>query len=226
MARRLRPVLLVALGAALVWVYRTLEPSERLTVDGMRSLVQAWEPWGPAVFIAVCVAGLFLHLPEVVFVALGGLLFGRLYGFLYGWVGVVLGASGTFLVARYFLRDAVQRSLDARFPRLRALDERLAQNGFRTMLVLRMLLFAAPPLNWAVGASRVRFAHYLAGTALGILPGLTLAVWFAERFAAASKHGGSLADLALPAAILLALLVAGALAARRFAGPAGGSSPP
>jgi uncharacterized membrane protein YdjX (TVP38/TMEM64 family) len=225
--RRLRPVLLVALVLLLVWVARALSLTERLTLDGMRTLVHAWEPWGPAIFIAVCVAGLFLHLPEIVFVAVGGLLFGKLYGFVYGWVAVVLGASGTFLVARYFLHDAVQRSIEARFPRLRALDERLAQNGFRTMLVLRVLLFTAPPLNWAVGASRVRFGHYFAGTALGIVPGLTMAVWFADRFAHASANGGGgVADLALPAAVLVGLLVVGAVAARRLSqGPAGGPYP-
>ena len=38
-----------------------------------------------------------------------------------------------------------------RFPRLRALDDRLERHGVATVVLLRLLLFLAPPLNWALG---------------------------------------------------------------------------
>jgi uncharacterized membrane protein YdjX (TVP38/TMEM64 family) len=67
---------------------------------------------------------------------------------------------------------------------MHALDERLERHGFATVPTRRLLVFLAPPLNWALGATRVRARHYVAGTALGAVPGIATAVLFADSIAA------------------------------------------
>ena len=118
-------------------------------------------------------------------------------------------------------QEWAQRALRHRFPRLRALDHRLHHNGFALVAVLRVILFLAPPLSWALGASRVRLVDHVLGTAVGILPMMALAVVFAHRLGAV----GSIRDLLevevlLPGVALVLLIVLGLVLGRRLlAGP-------
>lgn len=217
--RWLRPLLLVLLLAGLVWAARTLDLAQHASLQGMRALVDSWAPYGPLVFIGICILGIFLHMPEIPFMAVGGLLFDGLAAFAYGWIAAVVGTTATFLLVRYFARDAFQRSLARRFARLQALDERLARNGFATVLVLRLVLFLAPPLNWALGATRVGTQQYVAGTAVGVVPGIATVVYFAESIASREPGAPILTPGVVVAALLLvAFLVTAAVAGRRLLG--------
>jgi phospholipase D1/2 len=202
-------------------VFRSLELSQRTTLEGMRALVDAHPPYGPLLFMGVCIAGIFLHMPLIVLIALGGMLFEALPAFAYGWIACVMGTTGTFVVVRYVARDRFQRILEHRFARLRALDQRLERHGFRTVFLLRLVLFLAPPLNWVLGATRVRTSQYVAATALGIVPGMALTVFFADSIASGGQGGPQAPRVALAAAVLLVFLASAAVLTRRLLGKPG-----
>ena len=212
MRRPVRAVLTAATVVAVVAVLWRLDLWGRLSVDSMRALVDAWEPLGPLVFIAVFVAGFFVPGPEIVLVALGGVLFGATGGFVYSWIASLLGTATVFLLVRYTAQAWVQRAMRDRLPRLRALDDRLERHGVVTVLVLRLLLFLAPPLSWALGASRVATADYVLGTAIGILPGIGLTVYLADRVTGAGSASDLVAAEILAPAIVLAVLVGAGVA--------------
>ena len=221
MHRLVRPLVLLVAVAGMVAAYRALELSDRMTVAGMRALVDSHAPYGPLVFMGVCIAGIFLHVPEIVLIAIGGVIFGSVRAFAYGWVASLIGATSTFLLVRYVARDYFQRALRGPLARLRALDERLERNGFWTVLVLRLVLFMAPPLNWALGATRVRVPHYVAGTALGVVPGIATTVFFADSIA--NRPPGS--QVLSPGVVLVAVLVIALVATATFASRRLGSRP-
>jgi len=181
----LRPLLLGLVLAVIVWAAWQFDLPRYMSVAGMRALVDAHAPYGPLVFMAIVVAGLFTRVPMMgtVLVAVGAVLFGRLPGLAYGWLAALVGTTAIFLLVRSVARDYVQRTLDARSERLRALDERVTRNGFGTVLVLRLVLGLAPMLNWGLGLTGVRLAHYFAATALGIVPNVAVAVFFADAIA-------------------------------------------
>jgi len=211
---------LVAALVTLVAVFRRLDLWGRLDVESMRALVDAWEPLGPLVFIGVFVAGFFIPGPEIVLVALGGVLFGTVWGFVYSWIASVVGTTAVFLLVRYTAQAWVQRAMRDRFPRIRTLDDRLERRGVATVVVLRLLLFLSPPLNWVLGASRVRTTDYVLGTALGILPGIGLTVFLADRITAADSAAELLTvEILAPAMLLAVLLVSGVAVGRRLLRP-------
>lgn len=219
MKRWVRPLLLLALLGTLTFVYHSYDLAAYFDTKAIRELIQSSGPYGPLIFIGLCIGGVFLHMPEIVIVALGGVLFGTLQGFLYGWIGAMLGATGTFLLVRYAAQDAVQRSLGERFEKLRSLDKRLEQHGFQTVLLLRLILFMAPPLNWLIALTRVRLTHYLAGSALGVIPGIALTCYFADSIAQAESLSALLTpELILLAALLLVLVVGGGVFSWRLLG--------
>ena len=87
----------LSLTGALVWIYSAYDFYRYMNINEMREILDSFGPYGPLVFIGLCTAGVFLHLPELMLIALGGLLFGGVKGFIYGWIGVIAGSTGTFL---------------------------------------------------------------------------------------------------------------------------------
>jgi len=204
---------LLALGG-LTWAGATYNLSRHVSLEQVRSMVQSLGAYGAVAFVGLCVGVVLLHMPEIVLIAIGGVLFGSVNGFLLGWIGSVAGSTCSFLIARYFMRDAVQRALLSRFERIQAIDERLALRGFWTILVLRFVLFMAPPLNWAIGVTRVRMRDYVLGSALGVVPCIAITSYAADTVALAGSLSALLTpDTLFPAALAFIVVSVGALVA-------------
>lgn len=214
-----RPVLATLAVIVVVTLVVRSGVFDDLSVDGLRDLIESYGTLAPLVFMALMVAGLFLPGPELLLVGLGGAIFGWVHGFLYGWIAAVVGTALPFFLVRQAVGGYVQRPDGVRFQRLRSIDERLVQRGFATVLVLRLILCMAPPLNWALGATRVRWRDYLLGTAIGVTPGIGLGAYLGDAVTA----GGSWTALLTPSVVVPGLvavcgIVGGTVVARRVFG--------
>jgi uncharacterized membrane protein YdjX (TVP38/TMEM64 family) len=214
--RSLRPFLLAVILATVVWAsWRHV--SGHISIEGMRALVDSDARYGPLAFMALVVAGLFTRVPMAgtLLIAMGAVLFGPFRAFAYGWVAALVGTTGTFLFVRYVARDYVHHVLDRFSPRLRALDDRLTRNGFWTVLGLRLVLGLAPLLNWGLGVTGVRARDYVAGTALGVVPNIVVAVSFADVIANRLPGSGTVPlTVALGAALVIAIAASATIARR------------
>lgn len=215
--RYLRPIAALLVLVGLVLLLERLEITQYMGITEMKSLMESVSPYEPLVFIGLCIAAIFLHLPVIFVIALGGALFGVTRGFFYGWVGSVLGASGTFLLVRYAAREAFQKKVSVRFPWLRNIDERLGQHGLQTILFLRFFLFMAPPLNWIIGVSQLQFRHYLIGTLLAPIPLMILTNYFGSKIAEAqSLWVLTEPEIFVPGVLVLGGVLGGGLIGSRF----------
>ena len=126
------------------------------------------------------------------------------------------GSAATFLIARYLARGWVARRI-ARYPRFAAVDRAVGADGLRIVFLLRLSpVFPFNLLNYALGATRVRFRDYLLG-ALGMLPGTFLYVYLGSLGAgvaigASEVGGGGDGDGGVGTVVKLALQAVGALA--------------
>jgi uncharacterized membrane protein YdjX (TVP38/TMEM64 family) len=68
---------------------------------------------------------------------LAGLAFGPVRGAAHVWIAATIGAALAFLVARYGLRDLVE-SWVARNARLARIDEAVAREGWRIVMITRL----------------------------------------------------------------------------------------
>jgi uncharacterized membrane protein YdjX (TVP38/TMEM64 family) len=92
-------------------------------------------------------------------------------------------------------------------------------------LALRLVLGLAPLLNWGLGLTGVRVRHYVAGTALGIVPNIVIAVVFADAIATRLPGSGAASPwLAVGGVLVVAAVVTASvrrrLGAKRAAPPA------
>jgi protein-S-isoprenylcysteine O-methyltransferase Ste14/uncharacterized membrane protein YdjX (TVP38/TMEM64 family) len=217
----LRPFLLGLVLAGIVWVAWQFDLPRYMSVAGMRALVDAHASYGKVVFMAIVVAGLFTRVPMMgtVLVAVGAVLFGGRAAFAYGWLAALTGTTAIFVLVRSVARDYAKRTLDARSERLRALDEWITHNGFGTVLVLRLVFGLAPMLNWGLGLTGVRLLHYFAATALGIVPNLAVAVFFADAIANGLPGTGTLLPWVVVGGMSMLVTILRVASLLAFAGP-------
>jgi uncharacterized membrane protein YdjX (TVP38/TMEM64 family) len=154
-------------------LFRTAEGRSSL-IRGLDTLVQAAGPLGPALFILVYTLGV-LFLPATPFTIAGAVIFGKFHGMLYNLAADTLGASISFYLGRYFLHGVARGFLETRMPWL---DRKAAEDGFSVIFYLRIFWFPFIVLNYAAGATRIRFRDYLLGTVLGLLPPVFIFTYF------------------------------------------------
>ncbi len=154
-------------------LFRTAEGRSAM-VRSLDALVQSAGPLGPVVFVLIYTIGVLI-LPATPFTIAGAVIFGKFYGMLYNLVGDALGASISFFLGRYFLHGIARGFLETRMPWL---DRKAAEEGFSVIFYLRIFWFPFIVLNYAAGATRIRFRDYLLGTVLGLLPPVFIFTYF------------------------------------------------
>jgi uncharacterized membrane protein YdjX (TVP38/TMEM64 family) len=192
---------------------RTVDATAWLTADGLRDAVGADEWYGPIAYVATVVGGMFLPIPKVVLLGLGGVLFGTWYGFAYAWIGQVLGMTALFVVARFGLRAFAQRFVHAHLEAARRIDAHLAESGIWTVAALRLFYFMGTPLSIMLSTTRLRLAQFVVGTAIGVIPAVALAVASGDTVAS----GGTAVTAAVIGAALVLVVGLGTYVRRRFA---------
>lgn len=125
--------------------------------------------WGYLAFVLGFALSEPFGAPGILFILPAALVWPKWLAFVLSLVGSVGAGIVGFGFARYVARDWVERRLPAR---LRRYDERLAEHGLRTVIVVRLTLFLFPPAHWLLGLSRVRFAPFVIGSAIGFVPGV------------------------------------------------------
>lgn len=131
----------------------------------------------PAVFVMAYIAATILFLPGLIITMASGLFFGLWKGTLLVSIASVIGASLAFLLGRTVARKWVAKKIDAN-PRFQAIDEAIAKEGAKIVFLLRLSpLFPFNLLNYALGLTKVPFAHYVIASWIGMLPGTILYVY-------------------------------------------------
>lgn len=198
-------------GAVTYYLFRTPAGALFLSTAGRKELVGQLDFFvrstgllGPVVFTAIYALG-SLVFPVTPFTAAGALIFGKFLGAICNILGAICGASLSFLMGRYLLRGFAQGFLRGR---LAHLDRKVEEHGFSVIFYMRVFWFPFIVLNYAAGATRIRFADFFWGTLFGILPALVIVSFFFGnlREIAASYRGP--ADLLQPDILIPAFLLA------------------
>jgi phospholipase D1/2 len=160
----------VILAGTVVW--SSTAASGLVTRESIQSFLTsvAESGWAPLWVLAIYVVGGLIAFPVVVLIAATAATFGPLFGFVYALTGVLASALVTFFIGASVGRNAVRSLLGARWDRARrAIDRR----GILALAAIRMVPIAPFSLvNVIAGACSISVFDYLAGTLIGMLPGL------------------------------------------------------
>jgi len=166
------PNLAVWLLAAVLLVIAGYAVSVLPLAEWAQALSSWFEALGAAGFLAFAgayVVAAVLLIPVWPLSITAGVVFGTL-GFILVPVSATLGAAAAFVLSRHFARGNIRDWL-ARRPHYRAVDQAIAEEGWKVVALLRLSpLVPYNLMNYFCGMTGVTFPIYLLATFLGSVP--------------------------------------------------------
>ena len=160
---------LTLLAALLVGIGLAVYHHEQFSAVAVQGWTEKAGVAGPLIFMTVYAVATVFFLPGSVLTIAGGALFGPVWGSFYSLTAATAGATLAFLVARYLASEWVTRKAGGR---LKQLIEGVEAEGWRFVAFVRLVpLFPFNLLNYALGLTRIRLAHFVLATYICMLPG-------------------------------------------------------
>jgi uncharacterized membrane protein YdjX (TVP38/TMEM64 family)/rhodanese-related sulfurtransferase len=155
---------IIVVGIGLAITYR-----EQFDATALEEWIQGAGAAGPVLFMLIYALGTVFFLPGSVITLVGGALFGPVLGTFYNLTGATIGAALAFLVARYLASGWVEQKTGGR---MKQLKEGVEGEGWRFVAFVRLVpLFPFNLLNYALGLTRIKLAHYIIASYICMLPG-------------------------------------------------------
>lgn len=176
-----RLLLLAGVLVTLALVAKATGLTEYLDPDRLRESISGSGLVGALLLTLACVVGVLVQLPGMAFVAVAALAYGPLVGIAVGLFAAVAAVSVSFLVVRAVGGKVVKDSEQVQKPLLKKLLARLEDKPVCTVAALRLVFWVAPPLNYALALSNVRFDRYVVGSTVGLIAPVTVACLLVDQ---------------------------------------------
>ncbi len=163
---------IVLIALTLAWQFTPLsafaDAASLQTMIG--SIAQSY--WAPLAVLLVFVLGGLVAFPVTILIAATAASFGPWTGFVYALVGALTSAIVTYGIGAAVGGESLTQVLGER---LNSIRNKIARQGLFAVAAIRLVPIAPFTLiNLVAGASGIRLWHYVAGTVLGLLPGLVV----------------------------------------------------
>jgi phospholipase D1/2 len=195
----------LATGLALFWNYG---PAAALT-DAHRAMSLARSvaesPWIPLLVAVAYTPAAFVLFPRPLITLFAIVALGPWPGFLCAFAGVMIAAAVTYLIGRRLDRSLVRRLAGRRLGRVSRFLYRRGTLAIAAVRLVPLAPFAV--VNVVAGAMGIREGRFLAGTALGLLPGALVTTLFGTELMRGLRDPHSV-DVGLCAAAAATLVAA------------------
>jgi uncharacterized membrane protein YdjX (TVP38/TMEM64 family) len=197
----------VFVGLTIAWHY---PPLSNLASPGeigpmLRSLTG--EPWAPLLVMGIYLVGGLIAFPITVLIAATAAAFGPGAGLAYATAGSLASAIVTYAVGAGLGRETLRGLLG---PRLKRVQRKIVSGGVLAVAAIRLVPLAPfTVVNLVAGASDVKLGAYVAGTLLGMAPGLLVMSALGHQFVRILSEPKPGEIVLLFALVLLWLAVAG-----------------
>jgi phospholipase D1/2 len=200
-AVRLIVVALALAGLVIAWHYTPL--AKWTDPENIATLLESFRAnrWSVPVLLGAYVVGGIVMFPLTALVTVTGMVLGPWTGFLCAITGSLASAAAGFGLGRITGKQTVRHILGKRY---RTLRRAVSKGGLFTITAVRMVPVAPyTVVNMTLGALGIRLWPYLAGTLLGLLPGVLALTVLGDRLLQAWRNP----DLANTGWLLLAVAV-------------------
>lgn len=173
------------------------------SLDDVVTLIASFGLWGPVISILLMILQAFIApIPSFLITAANGVIFGVCGGIMISWLGAMLGAAGTFYLARY-LGLAFVRKIQKSGGLIKKVDEISGRYGTKVVLLARLLPFISFDfISYAAGLSNIKALHFFIATGLGMIPGTIAYVLLGNQILALSRYSVGITLLVLIATVV------------------------
>ncbi|HEX4479731.1 MAG TPA: VTT domain-containing protein [Rudaea sp.] len=207
-------IVIAIAGIAVLWAFTPMR--HWLDIERLSAIVDRFgdSPIAPIIVIAMFVVGGLVVIPVNALTAVTILVFGPLAGGLYSLIGCTVSAIVLYEIAR---RIPMQRLRSRAGARMQRFHHHLVRHAVWAVALVRLVPVAPySVVCLLLGTTDIRRAPYIAGTALGMLPGIVVNAFFIDRVIAAIRHPSLLTAALLGVAVLVIAALAW-LVRRHFA---------
>ena len=157
----------VILPLLLLYIAKTFFGVSQADINGWMTALDDTVWAIPVTIILFCLLA-FIGAPQWMLVAGAILAFGTIEGSILSWFASLCSASLGFFLGQILGAERLSRVDDKLVQKL---SNAVRKNGFMTSLVVRLVPTGPAILvNLAAGVSRMKYRHFLSGTAIGIIP--------------------------------------------------------
>lgn len=165
---RWKPIVLIGAIIVILIISQVVGLAELLgDIDGW---IDDLGPWGPVIYILIYIVAVIATFPASILTIAAGPLFGVFWGVIFVSIASTIGASLSFLIGRYFARDATHTWLADKelFQKLEMLTDE--HGAFIVALVRLVPLFPFNMVNYGFGLTKVPFKTYILWSWVCMLP--------------------------------------------------------
>ena len=164
----LKPLIGITLILFFIYLFRFSPFASSLTLESIQGLLNSAGAWGPLVYILIYIVLSVAFFPASILTVAGGFVFGVFWGTVYAIIGATLAAIIAFYAGRYLAKEWAEKTFGKRFA---TYNKKLADHGFQTIAIMRLLFLPYIPISYAAGASQVSVGAFALATFLTNIPG-------------------------------------------------------
>lgn len=176
------------LGLGLGWYWSS--PGSGITVEDITGFFTriASNQAAPFFIMAFYILGGLVMFPVTLMILSTSFFFDPYTSFIYALSGSLLSSTISYWVGYIVGRDAIRKYFGAR---IKKVSKKLMAHGILAVTSVRLIPVAPfTVVNFAAGASRIRFRDFIFGTIIGMTPGILVIVFFSARIREAVKNPG------------------------------------
>lgn len=162
---RIRLIVTLLVIVVFIIIGRIPGASEYLSRDNVQTMMESLGWMGVFFFLLAFSIGELIYLPGILFVIAAVLAYGLVPGGLLAYVGSILSVTVSFVIVRTIGGKPLTQIKWKFFQRMM---QGLEKRPILTVAILRVPLFLAPPLNYALALSPIQLRHYFIGSLIGL----------------------------------------------------------
>ena len=133
--------------------------------------------FGIAIFLSLYIVFGIVAIPASFHKYLAGVIYGFGPGIIIAWIGSMLGAIAPFFLGKKWMNPYARKALED-YPSLKGLEDEITKRGQKEFSLTRVsLVIPYGVLNYAYGATKVKFRDYFIGNFAMIVPAIIYAWW-------------------------------------------------
>ena len=135
------------------------------------------ETLGITIFMLLYIVFGIIALPASFHKYLAGVIYGFGPGIIIAWIGSMIGAIAPFFLGKKWMNPYARIALE-NYPSLQALENEMTSQGTKVVTLTRIsLVIPYGVLNYAYGATRIKFKDFILGNFAMIVPAIMYAWW-------------------------------------------------
>jgi uncharacterized membrane protein YdjX (TVP38/TMEM64 family) len=170
---------LIAVSIVVVGIVITISLTQvlvNLFVDYLNWFTEN-ETFGVVIFISLYIVFGIIALPASFHKYLAGVIYGFGPGIIIAWIGSMIGAIAPFFLGKKWMNPYARKTLE-NYPSLKGLEDEMTKQGVKVVALTRAsLVIPYGVLNYAYGATKLKFKDFIIGNFAMIIPSIMYAWW-------------------------------------------------